>query len=291
MEWTDYPIKKIGLEDKGYPSSLTKIRKPPKQLFYRGKLSGKIFKKSLAIVGSRHITRYGREMVDRFVSALVNQKITIISGFMYGVDTQAHQKTVDYGGVTIAVFGCGLNVVYPPENEKLYSQILKNGGIVFSEYPPDAKPHLWKFPQRNRIVSGLSGLGVLIVEAAEKSGALVTAKIAGEQKKKIFAVPGPITSSVSAGTNLLIKEAKAKLVTSADDILGKISKSQETKMPEGLDPLENKIWKILEIEPLNTDEVAVQIGKSVVEVGKALSMMSLKGLVSESSGKFYIVKA
>src|SRR3989344_1792126 len=146
--------------------------------FYRGNWNEKIFKKSIAIVGSRRMTRYGREVIDKFVSAFVAEGVTTISGFMYGVDTEVHQKTVDYGGKTIAVFGCGLDVIYPAENEKLYKEIIKTGGSVVSEYEDNAKPHLWKFPQRNKIVVNLASLGVLVIEAGENSGSLVTAKIA-----------------------------------------------------------------------------------------------------------------
>src|SRR3990167_7460852 len=133
-----------------------------KTLHFKGEDPYKLAKKSIAIVGSRRMTRYGAEVVDKFVSAFVSEGITTISGFMYGVDTEVHQKTVDYGGKTIAVFGCGLDVIYPPENEKLYVEILETGGSVVSAYDNNAKPHLWKFPQRNKIVAGLSTLGVLV---------------------------------------------------------------------------------------------------------------------------------
>ena len=165
------------------------------------------------------MTRYGRDVVDKFVSVFVAEGITTISGFMYGVDTEVHQKTVDYGGRTIAVFGCGLNVIYPPENRKLYEEIIKSGGSVVSEYDDDAKPHLWKFPQRNKVVAGLASLGVLVVEAGEKSGALITADLARKMKKKVYAVPGPITSAVSAGCNELIRSGKAEIATDPYDIL------------------------------------------------------------------------
>ena len=176
-----------------------------KTLHFRGVDPHKINKKSIAIVGSRRMTRYGKEVVDRFVSEFVANGVTTISGFMYGVDTEVHQKTIDYGGKTIAVFGCGLNVIYPPENKKLYDQIIESGGSVVSEYEDDAKPHLWKFPQRNKIVASLASLGVLVIEAGEKSGSLITAGLAKKMGKKVYAVPGAITSSVSVGTNNLIK--------------------------------------------------------------------------------------
>lgn len=280
MEWKKYEIKTLEI----------KIGKSKKKIFYRGDFDPKIFKKSIAIVGSRRVTRYGREAVDRFVSEFVANGVTTISGFMYGVDTEVHQKTVDYGGITVAVFGCGLDYIYPPENEKLYGQILEGGGLVISEYEPNAKPHLWKFPQRNKIVAGLSSLGVLVIEGGLKSGSLVTAEIARKMKKSLFAIPGPINSSVSAGCNDLIKKGYAKLVTDASDILGKtvstVHSSRSTV--NNLNSLEFKIFKSLELEPLNIDEISAQTGENIVEIGKTVSIMSIKGLLTESGGKYYI---
>lgn len=258
--------------------------------FYRGSWDEKIFRKSIAIVGSRQMTRYGREVVDKFASSFVANEVTTISGFMYGVDTEVHQKTVDYGGRTVAVFGCGLDVIYPPENEKLYSQILENGGLVISEYEPKAKPHLWKFPQRNKIVARLATLGVLVIEAGESSGSLITARLARQMGKKVCAVPGPINSPLSVGTNELIKKGEAIMATSVADIL-KIKNQKEkiqSKIPKDLDDIEIKIYEILLLEPMDVDEIAAKTGESVVGVGSTLSMMGIKGLITESGGKYYV---
>ena len=290
MRWIDIPIKETAASDKNYPKNLARIRNPPARIFYRGNLNNGLFKKSIAVVGSRRMTRYGKDVIDKFVSLFATNNIATISGFMYGVDTEVHQKTIEYGGKTVAVFGCGLDIVYPPENEKLYTQILESGGAVISEYEPKAKPHLWKFPQRNRIVAGLSSLGVLIIEAGEKSGSLITARIARQEGKKVYAVPGNVTSSVSAGTNLLIKKGEAIFVTMAEDILGLKPKAKSRKQHPELSLLENKIFEALKTEPLNADEIATQIDESVVEVGTTLSIMGLKGLVIESAGKFYLQK-
>ena len=291
MHWSEYTIYITKYGDKNYPKNLAKITKPPKQIYYRGSLNKDVFARSVAVVGSRRITRYGKDVVERFVSAFVANKITTISGFMYGVDTEAHQKTVEYGGKTVAVFGCGLDVVYPPENEKLYSQILENGGAVISEYQPKAKPHLWKFPQRNRIVAGLSSLGVLVIEAGEKSGSLITAELTRKMGKKVYAVPGPINSKVSVGCNNLIKSGKAIMAREPGDII-KISDKRQVisdKMElRGLSDFEAKIYRTLELEPLDVDEIAVKIGSNIVEVGSTLSIMSLKGLLTESGGKYYL---
>ena len=288
MRWKDWPIKKLD------GSFFKKIYKPPKVIYYRGNINPKIFEKSLAIVGSRRMTRYGKEVIDRFIPELVTNNVTIISGFMYGVDTQAHKKTVEYGGITVAVFGSGINICYPPENDKLYACILEKGGVVLSEYEPDSKPQLWRYPQRKRIVAGLASLGVLVIEAGEKSGSLITAEYAQKQGKKIYAVPGPITSSLSTGTNLLIKNGIAKIATEARDMIGsknpKLKNSKLPSKPSNLNDKEKKIYTALNLEPLSADEIARNLNLDISEVSTILSLMSLRGILTESVGKFYLGK-
>ncbi|MFH1289320.1 MAG: DNA-processing protein DprA, partial [Patescibacteria group bacterium] len=250
----------------------------------------KIFQKSLAIVGSRRITGYGRQVIDKIVPDLVSQGITIISGFMYGVDSEAHKKCLEFGGKTIAVLGGGLGEIYPPENEKLIPEIIKNGGLVVSEYEADFKPRLWSFPQRNRIISGLSSLGVLIVEAGEKSGSLITAKLGLKQKKPLFAVPGPTTSSVSIGTNTLIKEGKAKMVLSANDIYEEIITDRKRINSVSADTTELKIIQALSAESLTVDEIIRNLNLDIVKASSILIGMTLKGLISESGGKYYLTR-
>jgi DNA processing protein len=286
MKWSKYPITKITLEHKNYPKILKKIKKPPPILYCRGPLNNNIFTKSLAVVGSRRITHYGRMAAEKIIPALAADKVTIISGFMYGVDSEAHRICLENGGLTVAVLGGGLDVIYPPENEKLYEQILKCDGAIVSEYPPDFKPQLWTFPQRNRIVAGLSCLGVLIIEAGEKSGSLITARFAREQGKKIFAVPGPITSSVSIGTNYLLQNHQAKMVLGAEDILGKKMEKLTLFSTANLTPLEKKIVQLLEAEPLTADEIGVKTEQKAIEVNQTLSLLSLKGLILEFAGKY-----
>lgn len=272
MKISDFEIKKEG------------------KYFYRGNWGEKLFKKSIAIVGSRMMTRYGGEVVDKFTADFVANKVTTISGFMYGVDTEVAQKTVEYGGHHIAVLGCGLDCFYPSENEKLYLQILESGGLIISEYEPNAQPHLWKFPQRNKVVVKLSTLGVLVIEAGEGSGSLITAKIAIKSGKDVYAVPGPITSKVSIGTNELIKKGNAKLVTCVGDIIKIRSTKSETLNNIELSKQEQKIFKLLQNEPLDVDEISQKIGESVIEIGSTLSLMGIKNLVTESGGKYYINK-
>ncbi len=294
--WSDYPIQKVTFKDTNYPKILKKISDPPKTLYYRGNLTQELFDNSIAVVGSRRATHYGKTVTQNFVTDFVFKKLTVISGFMYGIDTMAHQIAVDNGGATVAVLGFGLDVVYPPENEELYSKILATGGAVISEYSAKSKPHLWKFPKRNRIVSGLSSIGVLVVEAGEKSGSLVTAKIANKQGKKVYAVPGPITSSTSKGTNWLIKEKLATMVTSPSDMVGGklqiINSNREAgkafQMPN-LDAQEQKILDLLKAEALDIDQLCKKLAINIVELSQKLTLMSLKGIITEVGGKYYII--
>jgi DNA processing protein len=184
--------------------------------------------------------------------------------------------------------GGGLDVIYPPENKKLYADILDHDGLIISEYPPHFQPQLWTFPQRNRLVAALGSLGTLIIEAGSKSGSLITARLAREQGKKVFTVPGPITSSVSEGTNLLLKNHQAQMVLIPEDILGEKSTQSSLFSTLKLKPLEQKIVHLLRTEPLSADELAIHLRLNIVELTKTLSLMALKNIITESTGKFYL---
>jgi DNA processing protein len=235
------------------------------------------------------MTTYGRRVVDDFVTAFVGENITTISGFMYGVDTEVHKKTLEFGGRTVCVFGNGLDFLYPAENKDLYTEVLAGGGLVLSEYEKDAKPRLWTYPARNRIIALLSTIGVLVVEADLASGSLITAKIAAKLKKKVWAVPGPVTSTTSRGTNYLIQNGLANMATSPYDILVK-SKKIERKKNENLNDLETEIYTILERESLSVDEISVILSKDIATVTSCLTLMALKGMVGEAGGRFYLTK-
>ena len=279
------------IERKDFPEQLKGIRNCPTKLYYRGEWSDKLFKKALTIVGSRRMSRYGREVIEKFMPELVANGLTIISGFMYGVDTESHQKCLDIGGKTVAVLGGGLNVLVPPENGDLYTQILNNGGLVVTEYENDFKPTLWTFPQRDRIVAGLANIGVLVVEAGMKSGSLITARYGREQGKNVWAAPGPITSSVSEGTNYLINENLAKMALSASQITQKkVAIIQENIFDDNLPPDQKKIVEMLKVEPLTMDEISRALKKKVSETSLTISMMSLNDLVTEENGKIYLKK-
>lgn len=255
--WRDWPISQIKSRDAGFPKRLSKIKNPVKKLYYRGDWNVGLLDECLAVVGSRRNTKYGQQVIKMLIPGIVSEKITIVSGFMYGIDSLAHLETIDCGGKTIAVLGSGLDILYPTRNDDLYQKILESGGLVMSEYSPDTKPGLWTFPQRNRIVVGLSGLGVLVIEAGLGSGSLVTARIAKEEKRKVYCVPGPINSKVSAGCNLWIKNKKAVMVTGTEEIIGKKRKvNRQSLLFDGKGETEKQILKNLANEPFTLDELA-----------------------------------
>lgn len=274
--WRDWPIKTFSLPQKN----------GDKTIYYRGQLTENILKNCLAIVGARKMTRYGRGVVKKIIPPLVQAGITIVSGFMYGVDTQAHRTCLENGGGTIAVLASGLDNPYPPENNQLYSQILDRQGLVVSEYKKEFRATRWSFPARNKIVVNLSK-AILVVEGGEKSGTLLTAKIAKKMNKPILAIPGPITSTMSIAPNLLIKEG-ATVITEAKDILtklgiklGKISLSSPN-----LSLIEKKILTIIKREPTTIDEISRQTEKSVVEISTILTNLSLRKIINESDGQY-----
>ncbi|MFA6368942.1 MAG: DNA-processing protein DprA [Candidatus Shapirobacteria bacterium] len=289
-EWKRWPIQII--EKKDFPKNLKKINDCPEKLYFRGNWDKKIFEKTLAIVGSRAMTRYGKEIIAKFMPDLIAEKITIISGFMYGVDSESHKNCLDLGGKTVAVLGGGLNELYPSQNDRLYTEILEKDGLIMSEYEPDFKATLWSFPQRNRIVSALSTMGVLIIEAGLKSGSLITAKLALKQKKKIFAIPGQIGNKTAEGTNWLIQSGGAKMATCAGDILGNSNHcpNQQNLFKDysDLSELEKQIVSILENEEMTIDELCMRIKSPVSEISTTISMMLMRDLIVQENDKIYL---
>lgn len=276
-------------EDKDYPELLKKIAGAPKQLYWRGAYNKGIFENCLAVVGSRRLTEYGRRVAEKLVAEIAAAGVTVVSGFMYGGDAAAHAAALKVGGRTIAVMPCGADVVYPPSQKKLYEEILANRGLVLSEYEAGVKPTLWTFPQRNRIVAGLSQ-ALLVLEASEKSGSLITANCAKKSGRKIFAAPGQVFSSVSRGTNLLIREG-ADMALSAEDILEFYEiKGYAIKEVAGTEAskFENKILAELGREPLSVDELSRILKKSAAELGAKLSLMQIKGIVLQRGNKYYV---
>lgn len=288
--------------DKEYPELLKGIGKTaPKKIYYNGEWDSTIFKNCLAVVGSRRMTSYGKRVTEKIVTEVAAAGITIVSGFMYGVDATAHRVAVDSGGRTIAVMPCGIDLVHPSYQHKLYNDILDNRGLIISEYEGETAPANWTYPKRNRIVAGLSQ-ALLVIEAEEKSGSLITADLAKKYKRKIFAIPGPITSTTSRGTLGLIKEG-AELVITARDILdyfkslgfsyqAKLSEFSNEDNSQNADnskkSTEKKIVTYLEGEPLGVDELSRLLNIPVSKLGVTLSIMQLRGLISQSGTKYYI---
>ncbi len=283
----------ISIEDERYPKSLKEIGSlAPKKLFYKGTWDETLFKECLAVVGSRKLTMYGRKVTEQIVSEAVGAGITIVSGFMYGGDEAAHSAAVKSGGRTVAVMPCGIDLIHPAQQAQLYQDILDNRGLILSEYEGDLKPQTWMYVQRDRLVAALSK-ATFVTEAAVKSGSLLTAGYAQQFGRKVFALPGPITSEVSRGTIQLIREG-AEAVSEANDILRffKVLVAQKkphfTEASRGKDTLEEKILDQLGRESLKADEMARVLGVSVAHVGTALSLLQLRGIINQDSGKYYI---
>ncbi len=280
-------IQTLSIEDKNYPKILKEISNPPKILYYLGEIKDK--EPCFAIVGTRRYSSYGKQVALEIAGDLAEAGLTIVSGFAPGIDTFAHQAVIEREKRTIAVLGTGLDEksIYPRSNLKLVNEILENGGCLISEYPPETQGAKFTFPQRNRIISGLS-LGVLVVEAKEKSGALITASFAFSQKRKVFAVPGPIYSSNSKGCHYLIKKG-AKLVENANDILKELNLLCLTPGVKqwGENEEENFILDALKEGALYIDEIIKRTKLPAATVASTLAILEIKGKVKNLGGNVY----
>lgn len=279
----------IDWENPEYPQRLAEIYSPPPLLFVHGELA-RDDPPSIAVVGTRTASAYGREVAHRLVGDLAASGVTIVSGLARGVDSIAHRAALQAGGKTIAVLGSGLDTIYPSENKGLAESIARSGAVV-TEYPLGAKPDAPNFPQRNRIISGLS-YGVLVIEAGETSGALITVRYAIDQNRDVYAVPGGIYSEQSRGTNRLIQQG-AKLVTQASDILEELNlveagRQLALELPLPVDDRERRVLELLSGEPVHVDEVGRGIGLPIQEVSSTLTLMELKGMVRHVGGMNYV---
>lgn len=289
------------LKDKEYPDLLKKIGSDsPKKLYYKGKWDTEIFKNCLAVVGSRQMTFYGKNVVTKIVSEVASAGITIVSGFMYGVDAQAHKTALDVGARTIAVMPCGIDIIHPEYQEDLYKKIVNNQGLIISEFEGNFLPSTWTYPRRNRIIAGLSK-AVLVIEAGLKSGSLITANYAKKYNREIFAIPGQIFSENSKGTLQLIKQG-ATIVTSAEEIIKyffennlDIPKTQQILIPHQPNSkhssnlsLEKQIIERLKKESLGIDDMSRLFGISVSKLGTTLSLMQLKNIIKQQGNKYYV---
>lgn len=286
-------IEIITLLDEDYPFLLRQISSPPPLLYLKGKRK-LLNERCLAIVGSRRASFYGLKEAEKFSYQLSSLGLVIVSGLARGIDTSAHKGALRGGGLTIAVLGSGFLNLYPKENKRLFERIGKEGCVV-SEFPLFKPPFRENFPRRNRIISGLS-LGVLVVEAALRSGALITANFALEQGREVFALPGKIDSAQSKGTHLLIKEG-AKLVENIEDIIGELNITIEVRDSSGdtsartnlkLSSEEESIFKILNSEPRNVEYLLAKSGLDFKRFTHALFSLQLKHLIKELPGKTYV---
>lgn len=277
-------IKVVAVVDRTYPVNLRQIPDAPPVLYYRGNFLAQD-DLALAVVGARYCTAYGRQATEQLVSSLVMSGLVIVSGLARGIDSVAHRSALEAGGRTIAVLGSGIDIVYPPENKGLVEQIIKNGAVV-SEFPLGFAPIASNFPARNRIISGLA-LGVLVTEAAVDSGSLITAGCAAEQGREVFAVPGPINSKMSVGTNNLIKEG-VHPVTEAADVLQilDIDRKKLQLFPKGIplkegptDKIEKKILELLDGQTKHIDAIVRESGLAIDKVSTALTVMEIRGIV------------
>ncbi|GAB4219676.1 MAG: DNA-processing protein DprA [Candidatus Microgenomates bacterium] len=308
-------IKILTVDDVDYPEDLKNISDPPICLYIKVKyenflsplepprsrevqsrkkfyISPFLFFKNLltfAIVGTRQPTSYGQQIAKKFSYELAKAGFIIVSGLAYGIDTIAHQSCLDAGGKTIAVLGCGVDVVYPASNRGLYEKIIEKGGLIISEFPPGQTVLKGLFISRNRIISALSK-GVMVVEGSEDSGSLITARYAADQGKDVFAPPSPITSKMSAAPNLLLKQG-AKLVTSVEDIFEefnlKITPKKEEDLKANLNDLEKEIFEALKERQLMIEELVVKLQKPVGQILNTISFLEIKGIVKKNEQNYY----
>lgn len=283
-------VRIIAFDDSDYPALLRTIHDPPALLYLLGQLPQQ---DCFAIVGSRKATAGGLATTEQLSMQLAQHDICIVSGLARGIDSAAHRGALQAGGRTIAVSGCGIDRVYPPENRRLHSEIIRANAVI-TEYPPGTPPLAGHFPGRNRIISGISH-GVLIVEAAHKSGSLITGDFALEQGRELFAIPGAVHNKFSQGTNSLLKEG-AQLVTECNDILhnlwpGRLSRPQQQRLDSFADQLDRQtaeIYSLLSFDPLHSDDIARTTGLTPMELSVILLDLELLGGITVLPGNRYV---
>ena len=283
-------IKYLTFEDDRYPVMLKNIDNPPSVLYYKGDLDSINFERTLAVVGSRKTSKYAKDAVHLIVSQLANTDICIVSGLASGIDTSAHLAALDSNLKTIGVIASGFDFVYPSANSDLYRKIENGNGVIFTEYFPTFEPLKFRFPQRNRIVSGLS-YGTLVAEASIKSGALITANLTLEQGRELMCIPGLITNPNTEGIYKLLKNG-ATLVTSADDVLEalnwEVKPAEQLKIDlTNLDETEAKIMDVIKIEEKGVDEIMSATGLDLDTLLINLTTMELKGIIEQVNGDRY----
>ncbi len=307
MEIEKHHVHVITWDDDEYPEQLKMIFDPPPLLYVKGNVF-QSYEVMISVVGSRKASTYGRTVCEHLCREFAVKGMSVVSGMARGIDSAAHRGTLKANGRTIAVLGCGVDVIYPPENARLYDQILEKGAII-SELPMSTKPDRGNFPARNRIISGMS-LATVVVEAGGQSGALITADMALEQGRDVFAVPGNITSASSKGTNRLIKQGAA-LIEHADDVLNAIPLELSREIQQGLQqefsprptrsaeqpgtlslppltPTEQQVFDVIEQQPLHIDQIIVRTDLPSGTVSATLMMLEMKNVIRQISGKMFL---
>ena len=287
-------LQKLGIQvliskDEVYPRRLKQISQPPPVLYLRGELRPED-EWAVAVVGTRRLTAYGRQVAEEVAGKLARSGVSVVSGLARGADSVAHQAALNAGGRTMAVLGCGLDQIYPPENRRLAEQIIGNGALL-SDYPPGTPPDAANFPPRNRIISGLS-MAVVIIEAGQTSGALITAAFAADQGREVFAVPGNINAPQSVGTNRLIRDGANPLLNPQEILevleLEMVTEQRAARVALPADAVEAQLFAVLEREPLHVDEIRARTDLPIEKVTATLALMELKGMVRQVGGMQYV---
>ena len=287
----------IGINDVLYPEKLRHIYDPPALLWVKGDPSV-LQKEGVAVIGTRRPTAYGRKLAAQFSTDLVKSGLAVFSGMAYGIDAIAHKECLNQQGITVAVLGSGLDELYPKRNTSLAELIIEKGGAVITEYPPGTKPDAGNFPERNRIVSGLS-MGVLVIESAIQGGSMITAEIGLDQNKEVFAIPHMLDNASGAGCNYLIKSGQAKLVQTISDVLEelpvnyKVPSEQHIEKPNRvwktleLNELSNKICCVLEGGPAQIDTLSEKLALSSSQLHTELLQLEMKKAINQKAGKIF----
>ncbi len=282
-------VQVLTWDDAEYPENLRTIDAPPPVLYVRGRLAPDDVW-SVALVGTRRASAYGREVAHQLATELARAGVTVVSGLALGVDTVAHRAALEAGGRTVAVLGSGLDHIYPPDNRRLAAQMSEHGAVI-SEYPLGTRPEAGNFPPRNRVISGLSK-GVVIVEAGARSGALITARFAAEQGRDVFAVPGSILHPGSAGCNELIQQGAIPLLAVGDVLehlsFTRLAEQQSVRQSMPADPLESQLLASLSGEPQHVDDLVRRVAMPPPQVTSLLVMLELKGLVRQVGAMNYV---
>lgn len=278
----------VNILDILYPKLLKDIPSPPKNLYYKGNFREELFENCLAVVGSRRMSIYGEKVIEKIFAAL-SKNITIVSGFMSGVDAEAHRQALRFGLKTIAVMPCGIDCIHPEDQEELYKKIISELGLILSEFEGNFKPKIWTYPKRNKIVAGLSK-AVLVIEASKDSGSLITARIANSFGRKVFVIPGSIFSTLSSGKVQICNEFASTIDSgfninkffglefSGNGIFGQGNQENENK---------SGILDVLRDSPMTIDDLAKYLSVNVSEISTELTLLSMNNLVTEQGGKFY----